>query len=163
MTDSRGPADTTIRVSEQTRDELQDRKEEPGETYDEVLARMIDMVDAMESVPSVSGDQELEAEAALLEVKRRQSERRAEQLASELHDLRARVQRVQEVLDADLGTNSVSSTSLNESESQPDDETLAAALLGTDRVTTDAQMVTPDDDDDIDRLRIDGWMFDSSE
>jgi hypothetical protein len=92
----RGNATKPIRLSETTKEELENRQR-PDESHDDVVWRMLQEAAAVESVDDVA---DTEAAAALAELRRREAERRVEELEETVIQLQQRMQRAHEELTA---------------------------------------------------------------
>jgi len=92
----RGNATKPIRLSETTKEELENRQR-PDESHDDVVWRMLQEAAAVESVDDVA---DTDAAAALAELRRREAERRVEELEETVIQLQQRMQRAHEELTA---------------------------------------------------------------
>lgn len=92
----RGNATKPIRLSETTKEELENRQR-PDESHDDVVWRMLQEAAAVESVDDVA---DTEAAAALAELRRREAERRVEELEETVIQLQQRMQQAHEELTA---------------------------------------------------------------
>jgi len=129
----RGNATKPIRLSETTKEMLENRQR-PDESHDDVVWRMLQEAAAVESVDDVA---DTEAAAALAELRRREAERRVEELEQTVVQLQQRMQRAHEELTAASVNTDVDAEATADSDTDTDTDGLEALIEEADTQDTD--------------------------